>query len=149
MRHFIGAQDQDTIVTFFAGKSLENPLVWRLSYQNPPDGWLPSSGRRHHSTTTPPSSRENLQKKRAFRLTRIVNYPIGITFLVCYNRYMDMKIRRRYSRTLHPRPFRSFINLRSTVLHRPGRRTSSPNHQRTARCRSCHSRPVDCSQSLG
>lgn len=36
MRHFIGAQDQDTIVTFFAGKSLENPLVWRLRIKTLP-----------------------------------------------------------------------------------------------------------------
>ena len=39
MRHFIGAQRQDTIVTFFARKSLENPLVWRLRIRTlPMDG---------------------------------------------------------------------------------------------------------------
>lgn len=39
MRHFIGAQHQDTIVTFFARKSLENLLVWRLRIRTlPMDG---------------------------------------------------------------------------------------------------------------
>lgn len=102
MRHFIGAQHQDTIVTFFARKKFRKPVSLEVTYQNPPNGWLPSSGRRHHSTTTPPSSREDLQRKGAFRLTRIVNYPIGITFLVCYNRCMNMKQRQGHACDMPP-----------------------------------------------
>lgn len=88
---------------FLCGEKFRKPVSLEVTYQNPPNGWLPSSGRRHHSTTTPPSSREDLQKKRAFRLTRIVNYPIGITFLVCYNRCMNMKQRQGHACDM-PRP---------------------------------------------
>ena len=94
VRLFIGAQDQDTIVTFFAGKSLENPLVWRLRIRT-----LPMDGCHRQAVDTTLQRRPFLQRRSpeegAFRLTRIVNYPIGITFFLCYNRYMDMKNKAR------------------------------------------------------
>ena len=37
---------------FLCGEKFRKPVSLEVTYQNPPDRWLPSSGCRHHSATT-------------------------------------------------------------------------------------------------